>query len=400
MDGSNNKMAPEQEELSKQELINKIKEIIPEFKEYVNLINSINVFPIADKDTGTNIYLTLKKFLELNRFEGFGNSGNILEIFGNSLLNNLGEKFTIKQLTSAIKSAISEVEKSILNLKEGTIYTAMKRLYASLIQNKNLNEIIIGLYQQVLESKEYMKDYTNQDVVDSGALGFLIFLWLFNNKKPEINFKDLQKPIDKKDFEVYCINITCTDYEEEKIKTLDSVIIHKTHNEYKIHFHSPDLKSALEFNNPKILKITLPESNQKKTKICYFCENEEEKEFFSNLGLETVSSIEEIILKTNPLQTLYIIPERKKEILDLINLDAIIIQKSEEVLALLEVISLKTEFDKDEINNKLKKYALVENPSEEHEVIFKISRKVKEDSVYFPFLHCKEKFLVKKKDVS
>ena len=92
-------------------------------EEYKDGINNINVFPVADKDTGTNIYNTLKgiwervKDIEVNSVGHFlkhvaeaalesaqGNSGNILAMFFYGLYEGLKdkEKITIEDLSNAL----------------------------------------------------------------------------------------------------------------------------------------------------------------------------------------------------------------------------------------------------------------------------------------------------------
>lgn len=73
---------------------NIIQEILKALKEHEDQLNSINVFPIADKDTGTNLYKTLDVQIDADNFKDFifqlsdkvlysarGSSGNILALF-------------------------------------------------------------------------------------------------------------------------------------------------------------------------------------------------------------------------------------------------------------------------------------------------------------------------------
>ena len=109
-------------------------------------LNKINVFPIADNDTGTNMALTLKSIhtalvnSEPGSIEDVsgtiadsalmgaqGNSGVILAQFFYGFSENLSGKvkIDIKTFSSAINNAINTASSAIANPVEGTILTVM-----------------------------------------------------------------------------------------------------------------------------------------------------------------------------------------------------------------------------------------------------------------------------------
>lgn len=388
-------MVARSKEFKKTELISRIKKIAYEFKEYIDLINSINVFPITDKDTGSNIYLTLKSFSERSSFQGVGNSGNILEIFGNEFLNKLPDSFEISDIKRAVEKAIAKLEESILELKEGTIYTAIKKLKVCLEQGKNTEETLNELYKVVTESKKFIKQYTSQEVVDSGALGFLIILWLLNDKKPNLDFESLRKPILNNNEAVFCINVICDSFDEEKLKTFDSVIINRLKTGYKLHFHTADLRNLLDLKSHEIIKIIPTPLADVSKSICYITNDDKEKDFFNSVGLKTIFTLTELIKKTNPLETLYIIKDEQKNILEKIELKNIIIKHIAEVFIIDYIVSLEGEINLKKILKEMKKYSFSEKTSSFDNVIIKLSKARKEDYIHIPFLKENEIIIMK-----
>lgn len=115
--------------------------------EYQERLNQINVFPVPDGDTGTNMAVTLRYAAEgvLNESsnalgdvsrslkEGIlngarGNSGAILAQFFQSLAGNFGgyKKVYAPELAVAVQSAVKKSSKAISEPKEGTILTVMQ----------------------------------------------------------------------------------------------------------------------------------------------------------------------------------------------------------------------------------------------------------------------------------
>jgi len=168
-------------------------------------INKINVFPVPDQDTGTNMAYTLlgiKEQIENRDFNDLGeiseailegamttaqgNAGIIYTGFLAGFLPVFGNEKSINahKLAQAFKQGFERAEKSIQNPKEGTILDVMKAAAQSLekqVENeKNITVILKKAVQQahqaLLETQEKMEILKKAGVVDAGGLGFLIIL--------------------------------------------------------------------------------------------------------------------------------------------------------------------------------------------------------------------------------
>lgn len=166
-------------------------------------VNKINVFPVPDADTGTNLASTLQSIIDnvipTNHLKqtsvaiadaaivgARGNSGIIfaqfLYGFSNEVSDN--ESISIEKFAENLKQAVIYAYESIINPVEGTMITVLKDWadYIYLIKDKNDDfiELIIESYKRAAESLkettqklEVLKKY---NVVDAGAQGFLYFL--------------------------------------------------------------------------------------------------------------------------------------------------------------------------------------------------------------------------------
>jgi DegV family protein with EDD domain len=185
-------------------------------------LNAINLFPVADGDTGDNMSSTalaiithssskssLKETLQSLAHSALigarGNSGMIFSQFFNGLTETeLGtEKIDPPTFAQLIAKASASVRSSILNPVEGTIITVIDAWSASInkvvkefncfkkMLSATLSEVTLAL-QSTAITLPVLKD---AQVVDSGALGFYHFINGFveylNNPR-EINKARLQ----------------------------------------------------------------------------------------------------------------------------------------------------------------------------------------------------------------
>ena len=163
-------------------------------------INSMNVFPVADGDTGTNMRLTLEngfKRAKKNKHLGEylkqvasgmllgarGNSGVILSQLFKGMSNELESKGIVnpKELRNAFINAYKVAYNAVINPVEGTILT-VARVGIENIKNIIQGEITIAqtisLYLQEMNSA--LQDTPNllptlkeANVLDSGAYGYI-----------------------------------------------------------------------------------------------------------------------------------------------------------------------------------------------------------------------------------
>ena len=173
--------------------------------EYQEQLNQINVFPVPDGDTGTNMAVTMKFAAEgvLNQpsnqmasvcaslresvLNGArGNSGAILAQFFQALAGHLakGTKITARFLSEGIQVAVSKATKAISDPKEGTILTVMNRwaeYWSKAVHHHQclarlLADSLDEAKQALTRTKEQMPILAERNVVDAGAQGFVAIL--------------------------------------------------------------------------------------------------------------------------------------------------------------------------------------------------------------------------------
>ncbi|PKM89239.1 MAG: fatty acid-binding protein DegV, partial [Firmicutes bacterium HGW-Firmicutes-10] len=164
-------------------------------------LNRINVFPVADGDTGTNLALTMKNILgnakknasakltmdsiaKVALESAYGNSGMIFAQYLNGLAIEIGDKETITQeeFVLATQSAVKYAYEAVTSPKEGTILTVMKEWSNQLKDNISgefehvFESSLIGAKKVVEQTKYKLKVLLDNDVVDAGAKGFYYFI--------------------------------------------------------------------------------------------------------------------------------------------------------------------------------------------------------------------------------
>lgn len=172
-------------------------------RENMQMINTINVFPVADGDTGSNITHTLKSILSNTDGSGSvsdisnnfartaligarGNSGMIIAQFfhGFSLIANEFEELTLKTLVAATREAVAAAYRAVETPMEGTILTVMRSWADQLSRFEGSDiPISIQLRRALRAARKAEKETTNQmellrraGVVDAGAKAFVSIL--------------------------------------------------------------------------------------------------------------------------------------------------------------------------------------------------------------------------------
>ena len=199
--------------LNKEISLSKIAEILKVFifslDLYKEKINNLNVFPVPDGDTGTNMYLTLKNLdLDLNSkkdiksfllelkqsslMEARGNSGVILSQFFQGLLNSyeLNKSLSISALYNTFIIAADITRKSLPNPVDGTmltVYEDIGLLATKSIDNCNSIQDILKVIANasvvsVKNTPNKLRILRDAGVVDSGGLGLAIMMnaWYFS----------------------------------------------------------------------------------------------------------------------------------------------------------------------------------------------------------------------------
>ncbi len=255
-----------------------------------NNINTINVFPVADGDTGNNMVSTLQTSVRIRKVTrsvsqtmndiadqalagARGNSGIILAQFLNGLALACDRKDTLtaSEFGAALTYASDLTWHAIDDPREGTILTVFK------LWSKEMHELSTHIHdfrelflKSMDQARSALRETTHQmeilrkaNVVDAGAQGFVSFLegiaeMLHTGKVPKIQADDIlfsDEPHGSYDLPDSCDTILyrfCTeilinhrDYDFEELHAPlssygDSLIISRGRTRTRIHIHTND----------------------------------------------------------------------------------------------------------------------------------------------------------------
>ncbi|MBE5937665.1 MAG: DAK2 domain-containing protein [Lachnospiraceae bacterium] len=175
---------------------------LDEKKEYVN---ELNVFPVPDGDTGTNMTMTIKaaerevqavsdvtmenlcKAISSGSLRGArGNSGVILSQLLRGLTRCLREKeeLDVQDIAEGFEKAVETAYKAVMKPKEGTILTVAKAgaYVAGYLADKNVDivtfcELVIEYMREILNKTPDMLPVLKEaGVVDSGGEGLMVII--------------------------------------------------------------------------------------------------------------------------------------------------------------------------------------------------------------------------------
>lgn len=163
-------------------------------------INSMNVFPVADGDTGTNMRLTLENGLaraKRNKHLGLylkdvasgmllgarGNSGVILsqlfkgmsvELLSKGIVNPREMKYAfIRGYNTAYKAVVNPVEGTILTVSREGIENIKDKIVGSISLNDTLKLYLIEMNASLKRTPELLPTLKEASVLDSGAYGYI-----------------------------------------------------------------------------------------------------------------------------------------------------------------------------------------------------------------------------------
>lgn len=262
-------------------------------------INELNVFPVPDGDTGTNMTLTIMSAVrEVNSLEEVTfkslakaiSSGSLRGARGNSgvILSQLLRGFTkvIKEkeavdaptLAEAMEKAVETAYKAVMKPKEGTILTVAKgaadkarELCDECEDLGTFLEDVIAYANQVLnETPEMLPVLKEAGVVDSGGQGLVVVLEgafdAFQGKEIDLNFdvQDAKTSVTKISREAeadikfgYCTEFIImldkefTEQDEADLKEYllslgDSLVVVADDEIVKVHVHTNDPGLAIQ----------------------------------------------------------------------------------------------------------------------------------------------------------
>jgi hypothetical protein len=168
-------------------------------------LDRINVFPVADADTGRNLAATMgaivRRLGELNSphvgevastaakaalYGARGNSGVIMAQFFQGLAEGLAGKGRVEARTfaQAVRRAVERAWEALTDPKEGTVLSVLSAFARSLQEGARRLEDFVPLVSEGLRAaqealrrtQETLPALRHAGVVDAGALGFVRFL--------------------------------------------------------------------------------------------------------------------------------------------------------------------------------------------------------------------------------
>ncbi|MBR2433665.1 MAG: DAK2 domain-containing protein, partial [Clostridia bacterium] len=169
------------------------------------IVDALNVFPVPDGDTGTNMFLTIKSAVaETNKITendlptlaealskgalrgARGNSGVITSQILKGFCSVIGQskEITTKQFAKALAEGSNIAYKAVTQPKEGTILTVIRVIAEQAIQIAKHTNDFHTFMPLVLEQGEIILAQTTEmlpvlkkaGVVDSGGKGLLVIL--------------------------------------------------------------------------------------------------------------------------------------------------------------------------------------------------------------------------------
>ena len=181
-------------------------------------LNRINVFPVSDGDTGTNLATTIRsvveslhphrsykitadRIAEASLINARGNSGIIFAQFFYGLSSETGELYsvTLRQFAESLQRSVKYVYEAVANPVEGTMLTVIKEwaeyIYNSWHKFKDFDQLMLSSYETLTrslsETKNKLKVLAKANVVDAGAQGFVLFVEGIIEYIHTRNFKEL-----------------------------------------------------------------------------------------------------------------------------------------------------------------------------------------------------------------
>jgi len=152
---------------------------------WAEVLDRINVFPVADGDTGRNLVVSLAPLRDVSSTNTVlaerlllcarGNSGNIACAFVRSWLDGPADE----SLPGCCGRGAARARQAVANPQPGTMLTVLDALVengGTAISREGAEGLLSRLAQVVRETVSAQESLRRSNVVDSGALGMLVFL--------------------------------------------------------------------------------------------------------------------------------------------------------------------------------------------------------------------------------
>ncbi len=167
-------------------------------------LDRINVFPVPDRDTGTNLALTMRAVIRALQnplpsmaavsataakgalLGAQGNSGVIFAQFFQGLREEISDplQLSMQRFAEALRCAATRAHEALAKPREGTILTVISDVAESALRHADrlpgfrslLDEALRVAHRSLQKTTDCLAELKRAGVVDAGALGFVHFL--------------------------------------------------------------------------------------------------------------------------------------------------------------------------------------------------------------------------------
>lgn len=305
---------------------NMVEYAVRNLNKHVNVVNQLNVFPVPDGDTGTNMVTTIhkglmavgesledlpsvaQKFARSVVFEARGNSGVIVSQFLKGISEQLSNVETADGalFIEALEKGVGYAYQSVATPVEGTMLTVMKEATVAVRQEydkeQGIDEIIDSFVKHAKTSlentPELLEVLKKSGVVDSGGAGIV---YLFEGMKKYLDGESLDEmensaQTENVDYDSFNRNSTfeygyCTEillqllngmeefhskeFKKNLLELGDSLVVSEENDKVRVHIHTktPENVFALchkygEFLSCKIENMSVQHTEQIKRILC------------------------------------------------------------------------------------------------------------------------------------
>ena len=242
------------------------------------LLDKINVFPLADGDTGRNLTISLsplrgkyenrEEIIDKLLLSACGNSGNIAAGF----LSGFLESYSWENLPQTARSGRDKAFKAVRKPQHGTMLTVFDVLVDILekVNKKEKGEVCVLVIDQlekaVRDTSSQLPKLKAAGVVDAGALGMFLFLEVFFKHLSQGTYKlrpvfqifegmlEVSASFSEIKEESYCVDaVIRLNKNNDKSAALlskydDSLTVISNKDYLKVHLHTDDnkLKEKIE----------------------------------------------------------------------------------------------------------------------------------------------------------
>ncbi|WP_284928204.1 DAK2 domain-containing protein [Candidatus Phytoplasma sp. AldY-WA1] len=329
-------------------------------------INDLNVFPVPDGDTGTNMQMTMmegvKKIQLINDSSiitvtkvladallmgSKGNSGVILSQFFSGIhdyIDNLQKnKINVEEFISSLINGYQKAYEAVIEPVEGTILTVLRESIEETVKKKEEIKTIKKAIQITIENAKISLNKTpnllpilkKSKVVDSGGAGFIFILEgmllyldnveLENDDDQDFDLKlnhDINEISDFKnqyctEFIIKLNNLDKFDinnYKKQMSCYGDSLILFKNNDLLKIHIHTNNPNDVLKnlLIHGKLIKSKIDDMKKQHSEFISGNKNKEKLAKYSIITFVSEFEEEEIFDTFKELQSDFVINLNKE----------------------------------------------------------------------------------------